>query len=160
MESAPRRAIARAQGKIVHYRRAIPYLGAVTPAFSPLTSCGSDNRREWDAVVPLSSEFHAAVDYCIRTIVSCGAQGRPLWLVPASSVYRAFLAGDSAGARIAVLVWDASVHGWGAVFRTEATTPGLLLIGTFSPGDSADMTDKQVHRETKGGLLAFRAAIQ
>jgi hypothetical protein len=53
VESAPRRAIARAQGKIVHYSSAIPYLGAVTPEFSPLTSCGSDNRREWDAVVPL-----------------------------------------------------------------------------------------------------------
>jgi hypothetical protein len=39
VENAPRRAIARAQGKIVHYRRAIPYLGVVTPAFSPLTSC-------------------------------------------------------------------------------------------------------------------------
>ena len=37
-DSAPRRAIARAQGKIVHYRCAIQYLCTVTPAFSPLTS--------------------------------------------------------------------------------------------------------------------------
>ena len=126
-------AVARAQGKIVHYRRAIPYLGTVTPAFSPLTSCGSDNRRKRDAVIPLSPDFHAAVDYCISTIVSYGSQGRPHWLVPASSVYLTSLAGDSAGVRIATLVWDAIVHGWGAVFRTEATTPCLLLIGTFSP---------------------------
>jgi hypothetical protein len=72
-ENAQRSAVARAQGKIVHYRRAIPYLGTVTPAFSPLTSCGSYNRRKRDAVIPLSPDFHAAVDFCISTIVSYGS---------------------------------------------------------------------------------------
>ena len=86
-ENAQRRAVARAQGEIVHYRRAILYLGTETPAIFPLTSCGSDNRRKRDAVIPLSPDFHTAVDYCIRTIVSYGSQGRQLWLVPASSVY-------------------------------------------------------------------------
>jgi hypothetical protein len=71
-ENEQRRAVAPAQGEIVHYSRAILYLGTVTPAIFPLTSCGSDNRRKRDAVIPLSLDFHTAVDYCIRTIVSYG----------------------------------------------------------------------------------------
>jgi hypothetical protein len=56
LESVPRRAIARAQGKIVQYSSAIPYLGAVTPAFSHLTSCWDDSRHVWDVVVQLTPE--------------------------------------------------------------------------------------------------------
>ena len=59
-----------------------------------------------------------------------------------------------------VLVWDTSTHGWGADFHTNTVQLGLLLISTFSPGDSTAMADKQVHREAMGGLLAFHAALQ
>jgi hypothetical protein len=46
------------------------------------------------------------------------------------------------------------MHSWGAVFRTDAAAPGLLLIGTFSPGGSVVRTDKQVQWETM--VLAFQ----
>ena len=50
---APRQAIARAQGKIVHYRRAIPYLGCVTPAFSSMIGDVGVAQSNWDTVIPL-----------------------------------------------------------------------------------------------------------
>ena len=94
--------------------------------------------------MPFSPDFTALLHYCIHTILTWGDHGRPLWPTPASSIYRAFLTGDTEGARVAVLVWDVSVHGWGTMFQASASEQGKLLIGTSSAADSAAMTNKQV----------------
>ena len=61
--------------------------------------------------------------------------------------------------KVATIVWDSSPEGWGAVIRTRADDDGCLVIGTFEP-NSGDDFDHQVRRETRGGVLAFRAALK
>jgi hypothetical protein len=53
-----------------------------------------------------------------------GTAGQPLWSVVLSSLYGAFLAGEERDARIWVITFDASVHGWAAVLRTSPDERG------------------------------------
>ena len=46
-----------------------------------------------------------------------GTAGQPIWPVAASSLYGAFMAGDMVDARVLVITFDASIHGWGAIIR-------------------------------------------
>ena len=64
MERALRLTITRAQGKVVKYQLAMPFLGVVTQAFWI-----QDSRSDWDTSVLLTTEFCTTVDYCILTIL-------------------------------------------------------------------------------------------
>jgi hypothetical protein len=156
--TAPRKAIASDHGKVGHYAQAIPYLAQALPEFITVMTSGSTGKIRWRQSVALPGRLHAAIDYCVHTIRAWGATGRPMWPLPASSVYRLFLEGGADTLRVATVVWDASPEGWGAVIRSNASEPGVLVIGTFDTDATTDM-QYQVRRETRAGVLAFRAAL-
>ena len=101
-----------------------------------------------------------------------GNVGQPLWPVVPSSLYGAFLAGEERDARILVITFDASVHGWAAVLRTAPHEPGIEVVGGFrtavdllgsafiSPAALPDCPAAQVYREALAGWLATQAASQ
>ena len=153
------RVLGRGRGKVGHYSQAIPYLAPVIPLFTMIIGEGVEGEMNWDERVPVSPRLERAIDYVIATIQSNGERGRPMWPLPASSAYRLFLEGRTEGLRVATVVWDSSPAGWGAVVRTTAEGEGKLIIGTFESG-TTDNFNHQVRRETRGGVLAFRAAVQ
>ncbi len=60
----------------------------------------------------------AALRVFIRGVLSDYAtRGRPLWPLVSSTLYAAFLAGETGSARVVTITWDSSLHGWGMVFR-------------------------------------------
>ena len=59
--------------------------------------------------------------------------------------------------RIAVITWDASLHGWGVSLRWWANRDGKVIIGSLPESD--DMRH-QVRRETLAGTLALEAAAR
>ena len=156
---ATRKAIASGHGKASHYAQAIPYLSQALPEFSRAMTAGAVGQIRWGESVPLAPRFHAALDYALHTVRDWGRVGRPMWPLPASSVYNLFLSGGTNDLRVATIVWDAGPDGWGAVIRTTASQPGTLIIGTFDVEDGEHM-QFQVRRETRGGVLAFRAALE
>ena len=101
-----------------------------------------------------------------------GMVGQPLWPVVPSSLYGAFLAQEETDARVLVITFDASVHGWGAVLRTSPDEPGAEVVGGFrlaadllggafiEPSALPDCPAAQVYRETLAGFLATQAASQ
>ena len=72
-----------------------------------------------------------------------------------SSLYDRFLRKELTQERVAVIIWDSSVHGWGALVRLWANHDGLLVVVTFGPTDSVEA---QVHQEALGASLALAAA--
>ena len=155
--SVTRRILGRGRGKVGHYSQAIPYLAPVIPLFTRIIGEGVEGETNWDEHVTVTPRLETAINYIIATIRSCGEQGRPMWPLPPSSTYRIFLEGKTEGLRVATVVWDSSPAGWGAVVRTSAADEGKLIIGTFE-AVTTDHFDHQVRRETRGGVLAFRAA--
>ena len=57
-----------------------------------------------------------------------GNVGQRLWPVVPSSLYCAFLVGEETDARVLVITFDASVHGWGAVLRTSPDEQGVEVV--------------------------------
>ena len=159
LHSVSRRMLGRGRGKVGHYAQAIPYLNQVLPTFTQAIGEGVTGEVNWDGHVQLTPRLMLTIDYVISTIRSCGEQGRPMWPLPASSAYKLFLDGGAEHLKVATVVWDSSPEGWGAVIRTRASSTGKLIIGTFEANVAGDF-DHQVRRETRGGVLALRAAIR
>jgi hypothetical protein len=65
------------------------------------------------------------------------------------------LAGETGCAHVAVISWDASPLGWGAVVRWWDNRDGKVIVGSLP--DLPDMAF-QVRRETLDGVLALEAA--
>ena len=72
-------------------------------------------------------------------------------------LHAAFLANETGSARIAVITWDASLHGWGMVLRWWDCKDGSVIVGTLP--ESEHMAH-QVWRETMAGVLALEAAAR
>ena len=102
--------------------------------------------------------MHTAIEYALVTVRDWAPAGRPMWPLPASSLYNLFLEGLTEGLRVAVVIRDASPFGWGAVSRQHPAQNGVPMIGTFAT-EAADDMEFQVRRKTRG-VLAFRAALQ
>jgi hypothetical protein len=81
----------------------------------------------------------------------------PLWPFVPSTLYAAFLANEIGQASIAVLTWDASLHGWGLLLRWWDRKDGKVIIGSLP--DSDDMMH-QVRSETLAGVLSLEAAAR
>ena len=159
LTTVSRRMLGRGRGKTGHYSQAIPSLAQVIPVFTAAIGEGVEGDVNWDGMVPVSPKLTLAINYVIDTIRTCGLRGRPMWPLPPSSAYRLFLEGGAAGLKVATVVWDSSPAGWGAVIRTNAAEEGKLVIGTFEATVGREF-EHQVRRETRGGVLAFRAAVQ
>ncbi len=81
--------------------------------------------------------------------------GVPLWPFVPSTLYAAFLAGETAAARVVVITWDASVYRWGMVLRWWDNRHGKVVVSTLPC--TSDM-EHQVRSDMLAGCLAFEAA--
>ena len=147
------RKVAGVRGKVLHYSTSIPYVRVFAVWFSNIIA--TEGEPDWDRVVTLPDDNEEVCAYLGGVVERRHALGRPLWPPVASSLYGAFLAGRTGGIRLVVIVWDASLEGWGAAVYAEGRHQ--LLVGTFRA--TSDM-EIQVRREAAGGLLAFRGAAQ
>jgi hypothetical protein len=62
-------------------------------------------------------------------------RSRPLWLFVSSTLYAAFLAGETGPARIATITWDASLHDWGMVLRWWDNRDSKVFVSTLPDTD-------------------------
>ena len=179
------RIIARVRGKALHYGCAIPFVAVAAPSLSQLmhnrvTGTGPvavpslDEEKEaefdWDRELQVSERARRALEFMRAALDRYGSAGQPLWPVVPSSLYGAFLAGEEREARILVITFDASVHGWAAVLRTSPVEPGVVVVGGYrtavdllgaafiSPAALPDCPAAQIYREALAGFLATQAA--
>ena len=147
--------LASLRGRIQHYSACIPYAAPFVALFSSIMGCESD--PDYDRVVQLPPILGESAVFLRDVLEEFAYTGRPLWPPVPSSLYAAFLANETSLARIVVLTWDASLHGWGLVLRWWDNKEGKVIIGSLP--DSDDM-HHQVRRETLAGVLSLEAAAR
>lgn len=145
------RALASLRGRVQHYSICIMY---IRPLVSLLVVPGAD-LDDLDSHHPMSSSLLKAGQTLLELVERFAPLGSPMWPWVPSSLYGRFLRRELAGMRLAVIIWDSSVHGWGAIIRWWDNFEGVLVVGTFGPDDDLSA---QVHREARGGCLALEAA--
>jgi hypothetical protein len=147
--------LASLRGRVQHYSVCLPYTRPFVALFSSVIGSEldpeHDHRIEIPPVVGDSAVFlrHVLEDYADK--------GVPLWPFVPSTLYDAFLAGETGAAHIIAITWDASLHGWGMVLRSRDNLTGTVVVGTLP--DSPDMAH-QVRREALAGCLALEAAAR
>ena len=118
---------------------------------------GTEADPDYDRSVAVPPAVCEAAVFIRGVLGEFSTAGRPLWPFVASTLHAAFLAGETGDARIAVITWDASLHGWGVSLRLWANRDGKVIIGSLPESD--DMRH-QVRRETLAGTLALEAAAR
>ncbi len=78
---------------------------------------GTEDDPDYDRVVQLPAAIPEAAVYIRGVLADYARLGRPLWPFVPSTLYAAFLANETGTARIAILTWDSSLHGWGLLLR-------------------------------------------
>ena len=144
--------LASLRGRLRHYSVCLPYTLPFLALFSVVI--GSDLEPDYDRVVDIPPALTDSVFFLRGVVEEFADPGVPLWPFVPSTLYAAFLAGETGAARIVVITWDSSVHGWGMVLRWWDNREGKVVVGTLPP--SSDM-EHQVRREMLGGCLAFEA---
>jgi len=147
--------LASLRGRIQHYSVCLPYTLPFVAFFSSVI--GTEDDPDYDRVIFLPSAVSDAAVYLRGVLEEHAFSGVPLWPFVPSTLYAAFLAGETGLARVVVITWDASQFGWGMVLRSWDNPAGKVVVGTLP--DSPDM-QHQVRREACGGCLAFEAAAQ
>ena len=123
---------------------------------------------DWEESMEVSARAHRALDFVARALREKGSAGQPMWPIVPSSLYCAFAEGRLRDLRVLVILYDASVYGWGAIIRESADSEGYAVAGGFReahnllgagfllPLDSVSSPAAQVHREGLACLLAAR----
>ena len=147
--------LASLRGRIQHYSACLPY---ILPYVALLSSVmGTEGDPDYSRVIQLPPAVSDTALHVRGVLAEHCKTGRPLWPFVPSTLYAAFLAHETGSARIAVLTWDASLHGWGLLLRWWENKDGKLIIGSLP--DTEDMRH-QVRRETFAGVLSFEAAAR
>ena len=145
--------LASLRGRVQHYSACLPYVLPYVALFSSII--GTEDTPDYCRTVTLPPAVSDAAVFIRGVLEDFAFRGRPLWPFVASTLHAAFLAGDTGLARIVVITWDASLHGWGMVLRWWDNKDGKVIIGTLP--DSDDMKH-QVRREALAGVLSLEAA--
>ena len=145
--------LASLRGRLQHYSVCLPY----TLPFVALISAiiGSETDPDYDRVVVVPPALTESVVFLPGVVEEFADSGVPPWPFVPSTLYAAFLAGETVPACIVVITWDASVHGWGMVLRWWDNLHGKVVVGSLP---SSPDTEHQVRREMLAGCLAFEAA--
>jgi hypothetical protein len=141
------------RGRVQHYSACIPYILPFVALVSSVI--GTEDKPDYNRTIALPSAINEAAVFIRGVLEEYASRGRPLWPFVPSSLYAAFLAGETGPARIATITWDASLHGWGMVLRWWDNRDGKVFVGTLP--DSDDMRH-QVRREALAGVLSLEAA--
>ena len=145
-ESCSFRSLAAVRGRLLHYSVCILHIRPLVPAISD----GPESEASYDSPRPVRDHLRKAADRLLDVIGRYAPLGAPISQFVPSSLYGAFLRGETREAHVVVVIWDASKHGYGAVVRThkDRCGPGTLVVGTFERG--LDVSE-QVYREAIGG---------
>ncbi len=130
--------LASLRGRVQHYSICMPYVlpsGLVTLFCSVL---GSESEPDYDRVVDVPAAVTDAAFFIHGVLEEYTSSGSRLWPFVASSLFAAVMAGETGDARIAVITWDASLHGWGPVLRWWSNRSGKVVVGTLP--HSADLS--------------------
>lgn len=150
-ESFSLRTLQSVRGRVMHYSICIMHIRPL----APLISAPGADQDTLDARLPMTVALRRACSVILNTVDTFADLGAPMWPPVPSSLYGRFLRKELTQERVAVIIWDSSVHGWGALVRWWANHDGLLVVGTFGPNDPVEA---QVHREALGACLALAAA--
>lgn len=145
------RALLSVRGRVLHYSLCIQY---VLPLVPSLSAEGEDPNR-LDARLLLSEATKSSLHLVLKMVDDFAPKGASLWPPVPSSLYGAFLRGETAGTNVVVVTWDCSYIGWGATIRSSASQTPTLIVSTWAGNE---VRDAQVHRETCGGCLALESA--
>ena len=131
----------------------MPYVLPFVALFSSLL--GTEAEPDYNRLIEIPPVINDTAAFLRGVLEYYAFRGRRLWPLIASTLHAAFLAGETGSAHIAVITWDASLHGWGMVLRWWANRDGKTIVGSLP--DSPDMTH-QVRREAQAGVFALEAA--
>ena len=145
--------LASLRGRIQHYSVCLPYTLPFVAFFSSVI--GSEDDPDYDRVINLPAAVSDAAVFLRGVLEEHAFSGVPLWPFVPSTLYAAFLAGETGRAPVVVITWDASHFGWGMVLLWCDNLEGKVVVGSLP--DTPDMLH-QVRRETLAGCLAFEAA--
>ena len=145
--------LASLRGRVQHYSACLPHVQPFVALFSAVI--GTEAEPDYDALVQLPPAVGEAAVFIHDVLMEFGYRGRPLWPFVPSTLHAAFSAGETGLARIVIITWDASLHGWGMVLRWWDNKEGKVIIGTLP--DTDDM-QHQVRREAFAGVLSLEAA--
>ena len=124
---------------------------------------------DWDRELPVSDRAQGAGVQAQRDEEVLESRSARVPVAP-SSLYGSFLAGDERDARVLVITFDTSVHGWAAVVRTSRDEPGVenvsghrtavesLGAAFINPAALPECSAAKVYREALAGNLAGQAA--
>jgi hypothetical protein len=144
----------------------------VGPTAVPSPQEEHDAPFEWDRDMPLSNRARRALAFMEEAMRRYGTHGQPIWPAVPSSFFRAFQDGQLGAIRALVITYDASVHGWGTVIRTDPAERGVVIVGGYrlavdmlgrdflDPSGLGEFPSAQIYRESLAGLLATQAASQ
>jgi hypothetical protein len=142
-------------GRVQHFSACLPYILPFVALFSAVI--GTEKEPDYNHVITLPAAISSAAVFIREVLEEYATLGRPLWPPVASSLHAAFLAGETGSARIVVITWDASLHGWGMVLRWWDNKDGKVIVGSLP--DSEDM-QHQVRREALAGVLSLESAAR
>ena len=121
----------------------------------PLLTLEGEDPEHLDARLPLPDSVKTSAELVLSHVDRFASAGAALWPPVASSLYGAFLRGDTARQFVAVITWDTARTGVGCLIRTREVPDGLLVVSTFGPDE---VHDAQVHIEAAGGCVSLEAA--
>ncbi len=152
---AARTRTGRGSAGIQHYSAGLPYVLPFVALSSSVIS--TDRDPVYDTLVPVPLAVCQAAIFVRSVLEEYAETGSPLWPPVPSSLYDAFLAGDVGNAKVVVITWDSSVHGWGTFVRSPTNPEGKVIVSSLP---SLEDMQHQVRQETLGGVLAFKAAAR
>ena len=147
--------LASLRGRIQHYSICLPFTLPFAAFISSVMGC--EDIPDYNLVVPVPPLLSEIAVFLRGVLERHCDSGVPLWPFVASTLHDAFLAGETGQARIVVITWDASLHGWGAVVRWWANPQGKVIVGSLP--DTPDM-QHQVRREAMAGVLSYEATAR
>jgi hypothetical protein len=107
--------LASLRGRIQHYSACLPYVAPFVALFFAVI--GTEGDPDYDRSVAVAPAVCEAAVFIRGVLGEYVTRGRPL---VTSTLHAAFLAGETGPARIVVIAWDASLHGWGMSLRRWA----------------------------------------
>jgi hypothetical protein len=152
-EECSTRTILSVQGRVRHYSICIKHIEPLVPS---LRVAGED-LEHLDRKLAVTEELRTTSSMILSLVHRFAPAGASIWPFVPSSLYGAFLRGETAGAHVFTLVWDASHLGLGGTVRShdDRLSGGTVIVATH---DSLDTYEAQVHREAVGGPLILEAA--
>ena len=146
------RELAKYRGKLVWYSPCVQGVNILTRQLNKAIGA-HDSDEEWDRKRVTEQGARAELQWLAENLGSMAERARPMWELNGEQAVRAFKDGHTA--IDAMLITDASVHGWGAILylRTGMETREFRVTGRWPFVNDLE----QAHREAQATPTAFRA---